>query len=156
MFGYENINEGHRKMLYMIRCENFLMRTLPCLLFLASLMFLIQIIYFNPMTYAVVNQDRYWSVISGVQQIPPVNTSAIGYAGFKFPDDMTWLLFTVNAENIGIVTGIYLYQNDKTQSGTIVLDLLKTEREHPTGDAKIVNITSEGKMTGTLSVSGAS
>ena len=135
-------------MLYMTRCKNFLMRTLPCLLILASLMFLIQIINSNPMTYAVVNQDRYWSVISGVQQIPPVNTSAIGYAGFKFPDDMTWLLFTVNAENIGNVTGVYLYQNDTNQSGTKVLDLLKAERKHPTDDAKIVNITSKGKMTG--------
>jgi hypothetical protein len=68
---------------------------------------------------------------------------------------MTWLLFTVNAENIGNVTGVYLYQNDTNQSGTKVLDLLKAERKHPTDDAKIVNITSKGKMTGTLSVGGA-
>jgi CHRD domain-containing protein len=118
-------------------------------------MFSIQIINSNPMTYAVVNQDRYWSVLSGAQQLPPVNTSAIGYAGFKFPDDMTWLIYTVNAENIGNVTGIYLYQNDKNQSGTIVLDLLKAEREHHSDDAKIVNTTSKGKITGTLSVGGA-
>ena len=52
----------------LIHYEKFLMRTLPCLLILASLMFLIQIINSNPMTYAVANQDRYWSVLSGVHK----------------------------------------------------------------------------------------
>jgi hypothetical protein len=105
--------------------------------------------------YAVVNLDRYWSVLTGDQQIPPVNTNSIGYIGLKFPDDLTRLVYTVNAENIGNVTGIYIYKGDKNQNGTIVLDLLKAEREHKSDDPKIVNVTSEGKITGTLSIGGA-
>jgi CHRD domain len=37
----------------------------------------------------------------------------------------------------------------------VVLDLLKAESKHKSDDAKIVNITSEGKTIGTLSVGGA-
>jgi len=37
------------------------------------------------------------------QIIPPVKTDAIGYIGLKYPDDMSKMVYTVNAENIGNV-----------------------------------------------------
>ncbi|MGI8834590.1 MAG: CHRD domain-containing protein, partial [Nitrososphaeraceae archaeon] len=61
-------------------------------------------------------------VLTGDRQIPPVNTDARGYVGLKFQDDLTRFVFTVNAENIGNVTSIYLYKGDKNQNGTVVLD----------------------------------
>jgi hypothetical protein len=51
------------------------------------------------------------------------------------------------------VEGVIL--GDKNQNGTVVLDLLKAEREHKSDDAKIVHITPKGKTTGTFSVGGA-
>lgn len=135
--------------------DKFLMRTLPYPLIVAFIASLSPSIFSNPLAYAIVNQDRYWSVLTEDQQIPPVTTDAIGYVGLKFPDDMAMLTFTVNAENIGNVTGIYIYKGEKYQNGTVLLDLLRAEREHKSIDPKMVHITQEGKTTGTLSVGGA-
>ncbi len=131
------------------------MRSLPCLLIVASVLFLVQIINSNPNTYAAENLDRYWSVLTGDQQIPPVATDALGYVGLKFQDDLTRLVYIVNAENIGNVTGIYIYQGDKIQIGTVVLDLINGTRKAKKDIDKVVNITPEGKLTGTLSIGGA-
>jgi len=98
--------------------------------------------------------DRYWSGLTGDRQIPPVKTDARGYLGLKFDDDLGVFVFTVNAENIGNVTGIYVYKNDKNQNGSVVLDLLKAEKERKINDIKILNITSKGKFTGTLAAGG--
>ena len=64
--------------------------------------------------------DRYWSGFTGDQQIPLVNTDAHGYVGLKFDDDLGVFVLTVNAENIGNVTGIYVYKDDKNQNGTVI------------------------------------
>jgi CHRD domain len=138
----------------MIHCENFHMRTSPYLLVLALLVFLGQIIYSNPIADAANQIDRYWSGLTGDRQIPPVKTDARGYVGLKYQDDLSRFVFTVNAENIGNVTGIYVYKGDKNQNGTVVLDLLKAERKHKIDDIKILNVTSEGKLTGTLAAGG--
>jgi hypothetical protein len=74
----------------------------------------------NPTVNAAENLDRYWSILTGDQQTPPVTTDAIGYVGLKFQDDRTRLLDIVNSEHIGKVTAVNLYQIDKEQNGTIV------------------------------------
>jgi hypothetical protein len=133
---------------------NPLLSLLLYLLVISSVAWLFQSLSINSVLYAE-NLDRYWTVLLGEKSLPPSNTDAIGYVGLKFQDDLTRLVYTVNAENIGNVTGIYIYKGDKNQNGTIVLDLLKAEREHKSDDPKVVNVTSEGKMTGTLSIGGA-
>ena len=131
------------------------MFNLPRLLICASIVISSQLIYSNPMVNAANQIDRYWSGLTGDRQIPPVNTDARGYVGLKFDDDLGVFVFTVNAENIGNVTGIYVYKGDKNQNGSVVLDLLKAEKEHKINDIKILNVTSEGKLTGTLAAGGA-
>ena len=123
---------------------------LPCLLIVASIVLLAQLSYSSSIVNAADQIDRYWSGLTGDRQIPPVNTDARGYVGLKFKDDLGVFVFTVNAENIGNVTGIYVYKGDKNQKGSVVLDLLKVEKERKINDIKIVNVTSEGKLTGTL------
>jgi hypothetical protein len=76
------------------------------LLIIASIVISSQLMYSNPMVNAVNQIDRYWSGLTGDRQIPPVNTDARGYVGLKFDDDLGVFVFTVNAENIGNVTGI--------------------------------------------------
>src|SRR6476619_1090264 len=110
--------------------------------------------YSNSIVNAASQIDRYWSGLTGDRQIPPVKTDARGYLGLKFDDDLGVFVFTVNAENIGNVTGIYVYKNDKNQNGSVVLDLLKAEKERKINDIKILNITSKGKFTGTLAAGG--
>jgi hypothetical protein len=116
---------------------------------------LAQLSYSNFIVNAAGQIDRYWSGLTGDRQIPPVNTDARGYLGLKFQDDLSRFVFTVNAENIGNVTNIYIYKGDKNQNGTVVLDLLKAEKDRPIDDVKILNVTSKGKLTGTLAAGGA-
>jgi hypothetical protein len=130
------------------------MRSLPYLLFIASLGLSLQLLSSNPMSYAAENLDRYWSLLTGDQQTPPVTTDAIGYVGLKFQDDRTRLLYIVNAEHIGKVTAVNLYQIDKEQNPTIVLDLLHSPRELKSID-KVVDKTPQGKTKGTVSMGGA-
>jgi hypothetical protein len=130
------------------------MQSLPYLLIAASALLLVQIINFVPMTYAAENLDRFWSILTGDQQTPPVTTDAIGYVGLKFQDDRTRLAYSVHAEHIGKVTAVYLYHIGKTQNGTIVLDLLHSPRELKSID-KVVDKTPQGKTKGTVSMGGA-
>ena len=130
------------------------MRSIPYLLFIAFLGLSVQLLSYIPMTYAVENLDRFWSVLTGDQQTPPVTTDAIGYVGLKFQDDRTRLMYSVHAEHIGKVTAVYLYQVDKTQNGTIVLDLLHSPRELK-GIDKVVDKTPQGKTKGTVSMGAA-
>lgn len=130
------------------------MRSIPYLLFIAFLGLSVQLLVYIPMTYAVENLDRFWSVLTGDQQTPPVTTDAIGYVGLKFQDDRTRLMYSVHAEHIGKVTAVYLYQVDKPQNGTIVLDLLHSPRELK-GIDKVVDKTPQGKTKGTVSMGAA-
>jgi hypothetical protein len=107
------------------------------------------------MAYAE-NLDRFWTVLTGDQQIPPVPTDARGYGGLKFQDDWTQLVYIVNVDNIGNVTGVYIYQGDKNQNGIVLLDLLNGTRELKKDVPKIVDLNQEGKITGTLSIGGIS
>jgi hypothetical protein len=85
------------------------MQNLHYLLIVASIVFSIQLISSNPMTYAAENLDRFWSILTGDQQTPPVTTDTIGYVGLKFQDDRTRLMYSVHAEHIGKVTAAHRY-----------------------------------------------
>lgn len=139
----------------MLDCKKFLMRSLICLLVVVSIVSLSPLINSNPTVNAAENLDRYWSVLTGDQQLPPVTTDAIGYVGLKFQDDRSRLVYIVNTEHIGKVTAVYLYQMDKEQNGTIVLDLLHSPRELIKGVDKVVDKTPEGKTKGTVAMGGA-
>jgi hypothetical protein len=119
-----------------------------------SLVFVIQLVISNPTVNAAENLDRFWSILTGDQQTPPVTTDAIGYVGLKFQDDRTRLMYSVHAEHIGKVTAVYLYHIDNMQNGTIVLDLLHSPRELRSID-KVVDKTPQGKTKGTVSMGGA-
>ena len=131
------------------------MPNLRFMLIIACIVISFQIIYSYPMVNAATQIDRYWSALTGDGQVPPVNTDARGYVGLKFDDDLGVFVFTVNAENIGNVTGIYAYKDDKNQNGSVVLDFMKAEKERKINDIKILNVTSKGKLTGTLAAGGA-
>lgn len=81
------------------------------------------------MIYSVDQLDRYWIVLSGDQQTPPVDTNAIGFVGLKFQDDTSRLIYNVNLDNIQNVTGIYLYHREDGHNSTEVLDFMKETNE---------------------------
>jgi hypothetical protein len=124
------------------------------LIIIGLIVSLIQIVSSCPKVFAAENLDRYWSVLTGHQQIPPVNTSAVGFIGLKFENDVSRLVYIVNVENISNVTGINLYQGAKN-NGTLVLDLLDGTRELRKNVDKLVNVSNDGIITGTLAIGGA-
>ena len=134
--------------------EKLVMISLPYVLIIASVVLSVHVLNSNPMTYAAENLDRYWSILTGDQEIPPVTTGAIGYVGLKFQENRTRLIYSVHAEHIGKVTAVYLYQMDKEENGTIVLDMLHSPRELKSID-KVVDKTPEGESKGTVSMGGA-
>jgi hypothetical protein len=134
--------------------EKILMGSLSYLLIIASVVLSLHLINSNPMTYAAENLDRFWTILTGDQQTPPVTTDAMGYVGLKFQDDRTKLMYSVHAEHIGKVTAVYLYQIDNGENGTIVLDLLHSPRELKNID-KVVDKTPQGKTKGTVSMGAA-
>jgi hypothetical protein len=116
---------------------------------------LIHLFYSYPVVFAAENLDRYWSVLTGSQQVPPVNTEAHGYVGLKFKDDLSRLVYIINVENIGNITGINLQIGEKDQNGSVVLDLLYGTRELRKSVDKLVNVSKDGQITGTFSIGGA-
>ena len=134
--------------------EKILMGSLPYVLIIASVVLSVHLLNSNSMAYAAENLDRFWSILTGDQQTPPVTTDAMGYVGLKFQDDRTRLMYSVHAEHIGKVTAVYLYQKGEAQNGTIVLDLLHSPRELKSID-KVVDKTLQGKTKGTVSMGAA-
>ena len=136
--------------------EKILMGSLPYVLIIASVVLSVHLLNSNSMLYAAENLDRFWSILTGDQQTPPVTTDAIGYVGLKFQDDRTRLMYSVHAEHIGNVTAVYLisYQKGEAQNGTIISDLLHSPRELKSID-KVVDKTPQGKTKGTVSMGAA-
>jgi len=128
-------------------------RNLICLLTVASIALVSELIYANPVVFAE-NVDRYWTVLDGDQQILPNNTNARGFVGLKFQEDMSRLVYNVNVDNIDNITGVYLYHGNENQNGTMVLDLLEEAKEVKSDDVNIMSVTRSGGMEGALCTGG--
>lgn len=115
---------------------------------MVSIATLCELIYSNPMVFAE-SVDRFWNVLTGRQQVPPNDTNAIGYVGFKFADDPSRLVYNVNVDDINNITNVYLYD----QNGTVILDLLEEAKELKNNDINIIKV-SEHETEGTLAVGG--
>lgn len=105
------------------------------------------------MTYAE-NVDRFWAVLTGNNQIIPNSSDAVGFVGLKFTEDYSKLVFNINVDNIRYVTGIYLYDHNKDQNRTEILDLMEEAKEQGNDDENIIQIGSNGNVRGTISVGG--
>jgi hypothetical protein len=124
------------------------------LLITISVVSLSLLVYSISTVNAVDQLDRYWVILDGDQQIPPVETDAVGFVGLKFQDDTTRLVYNINLDNIHNVTGVSLYHKNKDQNGTLVLDLLKEAGESNREFAKVSEFTRAGEITGTISLGG--
>jgi hypothetical protein len=127
---------------------------LTCLSITISIVSLALLVYSISTVNAVDQLDRYWIVLDGDQQIPPIETDAVGFVGLKFQDDTTRLVYNINLDNIHNVTGVSLYHKNNDQNGTLVLELLKEGGESNREFAKVSEITRAGEITGTISLGG--
>jgi hypothetical protein len=113
-----------------------------------SVVLFCELVYSNSIVFGE-NVDRFWSVLTGSQQVPPNNTNAVGYIGFKFADEPNRLVYNVNVDDIRNITNVYLYD----QNGTVILDLLEEAKELKNDDVNIIKVT-EHEIEGTLAVGG--
>ena len=63
-------------------------------------------------------------------------------------------MYIINAENIGKVTGVYLYRLYKDGDTSVILDLLHPPKEQKKDVGKVVDKTAEGKTNGTITLGG--
>ena len=110
---------------------------------------LVLLLFINPVANAV-NLDRFWSILTADQQVPPTNSTAKGFFGAKFMNNFSRVVYSVNVQGIGNVTGIYL----KNQNGTIILDLLNETRELRKNIDKVV-YHNNGITRGTIALGAA-
>ncbi|MGA8563535.1 MAG: CHRD domain-containing protein [Nitrososphaeraceae archaeon] len=110
---------------------------------------LVLLLFINPVAYSV-NLDRFWGILTADQQVPPTNSTAKGFFGAKFMNNFSRVVYSVNVEGIGNVTGIYL----KNQNGTIILDLLNETRELRKNIDKVV-YHNDGITRGTIALGAA-
>ena len=110
---------------------------------------LVLLLFINPVAYSV-NLDRFWSILTADQQVPPTNSTAKGFFGAKFMNNFSRVVYSVNVQGIGNVTGIYL----KNQNGTIILDLLNETRELRKNIDKVV-YHNDGITRGTIALGAA-
>ena len=110
---------------------------------------LVLLLFINPVAYSV-NLDRFWSILTADQQVPPTNSTAKGFFGVKFMNNFSRVVYSVNVQGIGNVTGIYL----KNQNGTIILDLLNETRELRKNIDKVV-YHNDGITRGTIALGAA-
>ena len=122
-----------------------------CILMLSGLIY-------SHTTASAVQVDRYWSVLEGDQQIPPITTYAHGFIGLKFREDFQQLVYNVNVNNIDNITGIYVYsRGDNTKNATMILDLLEEAKEVKVKDKfkeASMMLTSKYEAEGTVAVGG--
>ena len=110
---------------------------------------LVLLLFINPVANAV-NLDRFWSILTADQQVPPTNSTTKGFFGAKFMNNFSRVVYSVNVQGIGNVTGIYL----KNQNGTIILDLLNETRELRKNIDKVV-YHNNGITRGTIALGAA-
>jgi CHRD domain-containing protein len=132
--------------------ENLFLNMTALCLFVATSMVSIILISSNPMVDAIDLIDRYWVVLTGRQQIPPVDTDALAFVGLKFSEDTTKLVYNVNVGNIDNVTGVYLYHKNVGHNDTLVFDFLKDTRKSNRESERALDTSKEGETTGTLKI----
>ena len=128
------------------------MRNLLGILIGVSIVFLYELVNSIPIVSAE-NVDRFWGVLTGHQEVPPNNTNATGYVGFKFADEPWRLVYNVNVNDIHNITGVYLYEGNKERNGTMILDLLEEAKEVKNDDINIIKVNKH-EIEGTLAVGG--
>ncbi len=100
------------------------------------------------------NVDRFWCVLDGNQQMPPINTYAHGFVGLKFTEDSSKLVYNINVNDIDNMTGAYIYKGgNNNQNGTMILDLLEEAKEEKNDDINIVR-ENRDDIEGTVAVGG--
>jgi hypothetical protein len=86
---------------------------------------------------------KFTAIMSGSNEVPPVDTSATGYTSFRTAANNTVIKYKVNVTGISNVTGAHIDFGKASANGDMIVDLLKDSKKNPTKQGMAIrgNIT---------------
>lgn len=94
---------------------------------------------------------KFTAVMSGDQEVPPVDTTATGKTTFRTSNNDTSMKYKVNITGFSEATGAHIHLGKAGANGDVIVDLLTGMKENPTklGMAIRGNIT-DSSLTGPM------
>jgi len=91
---------------------------------------------------------KFTAIMSGSNEVPPVDTSATGYTSFRTAANETVIKYKVNVSGISNVTGANIHFGKAGANGDIIVDLLTDSKKNPTKQGMAIrgNITDADLM----------
>lgn len=95
--------------------------------------------------------EKFTASMSGVNEVPSVDTKANGKTTFRTANNDTTIKYKVNITGFSDATGAHIHMGKAGANGDIIVDLLKDSKKNPTklGMAIRGNIT-DSSLGGTL------
>ena len=114
---------------------------------IAGLIFLGAITCFS----SVVLAEKFTANMSGVNEVPSVDTKATGKTTFRTANNDTTIKYKVNITGFSDATGAHIHMGKGGANGDIIVDLLKNSKKNPTKLGMVIrgNIT-DSSLGGTL------
>jgi CHRD domain len=73
---------------------------------------------------------KFTAIMSGSNEVPPVDTSATGYTSFRTVANNTVIKYKVNVTGISNVTGVHIDFGKVGANGDMIVDLLKDSKKN--------------------------
>lgn len=101
----------------------------------------------NNMAFA----EPFTALMSGDQEVPPVDTTATGKTTFRTSNNDTSIKYKVNITGFPNATGAHIHMGKAGTNGDVIVDLLTDKKKNPTklGMAIRGNIT-DSSLTGPM------
>src|SRR6266540_7046756 len=114
---------------------------------IAGLIFLGATSSFSSMVFAA----KFTASMSGINEVPPVDTKATGQTTFRTVNNDTTIKYKVNITGFSDATGAHIHMGKAGANGEVIVDLLKDSKKNPTklGLAIRGNIT-DSSLTGPM------
>jgi CHRD domain len=74
----------------------------------------------------------FTALMSGNQEVPPVENSAVGKATFRTKSNDTWIDYKINITGFSDATAAHIHLGKSGANGDILVDLLTGKKENPT------------------------
>ena len=99
------------------------------------------IIPFLSFNTALSENNKYFTPLTGMEEVPPVNTNSTGIALFELINN--YIDFKVNVSNLDDITAAHIHLGEFGQNGEIIAPLLKSSTPVDVYNGTLV----EGKVT---------
>ncbi len=92
-------------------------------------------------------QQTFSAKLAGINEVPPVSTSASGTAQFKLSPDNKSMSYTITANNIKSVTEAHIHQGKAGQKGPPIVQLTITDSKMDYGCQCMLPAIGDGTIT---------